>query len=97
MRSRYSAFAKGLADYLIRTTDPDGEAYEEDTALWRKSLLQTAKSHSFPGVIIHETGPDFVYFTARIFQGVRDVSFSERSHFVRRDGRWLYHDGAVEE
>ncbi len=38
MRSRYSAYALGLSDYIINTTHPDNPDYNEDTKQWREEI-----------------------------------------------------------
>ena len=39
VRARYTAFAYRLPDYLMRTTDPEGEEFDADAAKWKKGLL----------------------------------------------------------
>lgn len=95
MRSRYSAYALGLVDYIIATTDPDGPRWESDQAAWRASIRDFAKSCEFRGVTIHEAThheeDGVVEFTAELWRDGENASFRERSTFVRRQGRWLYH------
>ena len=79
MRSRYSAFVKGLWDYLAKTQaapfDPD-----------RKPL-------AWIGLKVDAATHDEVEFTARYVDGGREVTLHERSKFEQRDGRWLYTTG----
>jgi SEC-C motif domain protein len=97
MRSRYAAYALGLVDYVIDTTDPDGPRWEPDAAAWRASTEAFCRGTRFEGLRILGAGDDgdrgWVHFRAILSRGRQDVSFEERSTFVRRDGRWLYHDG----
>lgn len=99
MRSRYCAYALGLVDYILATTDPEGGAWEHDRASWAADVLRFASSTSFTGLEIrssHESGDrGEVTFHAQLRRGGDDVSFAERSSFVRVEGRWLYHDGEV--
>jgi len=39
VRSRFTAYKYRLPDYLVRTTDPDGEEWDADEAAFRKGLL----------------------------------------------------------
>ncbi len=96
MRSRYSAYALGLVDYLIETTDPDGPAWRGDDG-WREELVRYCETTHFVGLRISghgTTGDDgFVVFRADLRSGSRDALLSERSRFVRHGDRWLYHGG----
>ena len=94
MRSRFCAYARGKSDYIISTTDPHGPAYEADLLQWRSSIRVFSACTTFVGLDIvqsHAEGSDaWVTFRAMLRQGNRDVSFAERSTFVRRAKRWLY-------
>ncbi|MGB8930594.1 MAG: YchJ family metal-binding protein [Anaeromyxobacteraceae bacterium] len=94
MRSRYSAFALGLAGYLESTHD--APATEEG----RRELEVAARSVTWLGLTVHRVergGPEddegVVEFTARSLDGRHAVELHERSSFRRKDGRWLYVDG----
>ncbi|OBK44843.1 YchJ family protein [Mycobacterium sp. 1081908.1] len=94
MRSRYSAFAYGDADYLFRTWHPrtrPAEVIVDPTITWT-------------GLEVVDTvagGPDDdsgeVEFTARFESGARTGSLHERSRFERRAGRWFYLDAVGED
>ncbi|TDP89350.1 SEC-C motif-containing protein [Leucobacter luti] len=93
MRSRFSAFALGLPEYLLRSWDPhtrpDRSDFDlDDTVEWRRLFIADTTGG----------GPDddagFVTFTA-IGRG-QDGRFEqrERSRFARgADGHWRYVDG----
>ncbi len=97
MRSRYSAFALKLPDYIISTTHPDNPQYSKDTASWRSSILMFCNEVHFDDLKIIEfiDGKDeaFVTFFAQLRQGEADASFQEKSRFLKIDGRWFYHSG----
>lgn len=95
MRSRFSAYATGLVDYIIDTTDPDGPQWVQDRAAWAVQISAFSTATRFAGLRIEHADEDTVRFHATLEQGGKDASFSEHSQFVHRDGRWLYH-GAVE-
>jgi len=100
MRSRYSGYALNLADYIMETTHPDNPHYQTDKAAWKKSLQQYNKLTLFDGLTIIEfTDGDleaFVTFHAQTRQRGRDTSFTERSRFLKVNGRWLYHSGVMQ-
>jgi len=89
MRSRYSAFALGLADYLWRTWHPRTRPERvtlDDTVWLGLDIIDVVdgSEHDQDGV---------VEFVAHHRQGRRRASLRERSRFERRAGRWLYLDG----
>lgn len=101
MRSRYAAYAKGEVDYIVATTDPDGEAWQVPESKWRKEIGQFGHEATFLGVDIIDSGTQgdcgWVRFHARLRNAAGvDASFTERSEFVRRDGAWRYSRGEVE-
>ncbi|MEO1331581.1 MAG: YchJ family metal-binding protein [Pseudomonadota bacterium] len=90
MRSRYSAFARGEAAYLLRTWAPET----------RPSSVGLDPRRVWTGLTVHaatETGPDAatVAFTARYAVDGKKGALSETSRFRREHGRWLYVDGEI--
>ncbi len=95
MRSRYAAYADGDVDYIIATTDHQGPQFQADRAAWAQSIAVFCRATRFEhleiravGSVVDDRGE--VEFFARLSRAGEDVSFVERSVFVRRDGRWLY-------
>ncbi|MBL8955820.1 MAG: SEC-C domain-containing protein [Myxococcaceae bacterium] len=78
MRSRYTAFAKGLWPYLAET---------------QVAPLEPGPTLAWVGLTVHEAKGDEVEFTARYVEGGREVSLTERSRFEQHDGRWRYVTG----
>ena len=97
MRSRYAAYALRQVDYIIKTTHPDYPGRMENLKEWRKDLLKFTDGTRFEGLTIldNEEGEErsTVTFRAQLRQGARDASFTEKSTFLRVDGRWLYRSG----
>lgn len=92
MRSRYSAYALELIDYIIKTTHPKNTP--QDRVRWKKELLHFAQNTSFEELTILEFTEEgdraYVTFFAKLSQNGRDASFMERSQFEKLAGRWLY-------
>ena len=90
MRSRYTAFAVGDADYLARTwhpgTRPETLDLEPDLR-WRGLEIVSAEAG-------HKRGT--VEFRASWSQGGTRGVLHERSRFVRQSERWWYLDGVVD-
>jgi SEC-C motif domain protein len=93
MRSRYSAFALDLADYIMATTHPNNPDYNNDKESWRKSILAFSQHTQFIGLKIDEfidgEGEAFVTFEALLDGG----SLKEKSRFLKEKGKWLYESG----
>lgn len=88
MRSRYSAYALKLADYLLQTWHPDTRPASLSTEdlngiKWLK--LEVVSHHP-----VDDTHAEVV-FTATYQSGKQKKSqLSEHSQFVRINDRWLY-------
>ncbi|MDE2368453.1 MAG: hypothetical protein KGN16_05720 [Burkholderiales bacterium] len=92
MRSRYSAYALGLEDYLLDTwhasTRPAAPLALDPALRWlglelRREVAQDADRAT-------------VEFVARCKLGGRASRLHETSRFVREGGRWFYVDGDQE-
>lgn len=102
MRSRFAAYALGLVDYIIDTTDPDGPQWVADRAAWCEQISTFRARTRFRGLVILETPEPaeqegFVTFRALLERDGTDVSFVERSRFTRREGVWRYHSAVHED
>ncbi|MFF6878860.1 MULTISPECIES: YchJ family metal-binding protein [unclassified Streptomyces] len=86
MRSRYCAFVKGDAGYLLRTWHPrtrPGTLELDPGMKWTGlEILGTTGGSAF-----HHTG------TVEFRASYRGGSLHERSGFERVDGAWVYVDG----
>ncbi|MFC3336949.1 YchJ family protein [Paracandidimonas soli] len=89
MRSRYSAFVLGLADYLLETWHPSTRpaALEPDPPGLKWLGLQVRGSRQ------ETEDAAFVEFVARTRLNGRAQRLHEVSRFVREQGRWFYVDG----
>jgi SEC-C motif domain protein len=99
MRSRYCAYAKHIFDYIISTTHPDNPDYNVDHNTWRYELQRYVADTRFDSLKIREfldgEATAFVSFTVSLRQNNQDISFTERSEFVKDSGRWFYKSGEV--
>jgi SEC-C motif-containing protein len=99
MRSRYCAYAKKLAGYLMATTHPQNPHYLTDKNEWEKQILLFCNHTVFQNlkILSFQDGETeaFVSFTAVLRQQGRDASFTEKSRFQKVEGRWLYVDGQI--
>ncbi len=97
MKSRYSAYALSLVDYIIETTDPQSSIYRLDHQSWKHQMLIFCSTTTFKQLEILDYIPGahmaFVIFIAYLSQHNCDATFTEKSTFIRRDNLWLYHDG----
>ncbi|MBA3856939.1 MAG: zinc chelation protein SecC [Cyanobacteria bacterium PR.3.49] len=97
MRSRYAAYALGLADYIIDTTHSAHPEFTNDRKSWKESIESFSNATKFDHLTINEfiDGEETatVTFTAHLRQAGEDVSFGEKSFFVKENGNWLYKAG----
>ena len=95
MKSRYSAYAAGASDYIIRTTHPDNSDYSTDHTSWKQSIEAFSRETDFLGLEIeaYRAGSEesFVTFRAMLSGG----EMRERSRFLKEEGRWLYVEGEM--
>ena len=98
MRSRYTAYATGNVNYIMKTTHPDGDHYREDKDAWLDDINVFCRECSFNGLKVENAETQdtkgWVTFHANISRGNEDLSFTERSFFVLENGQWLYHSAA---
>ncbi len=99
MRSRYSAYALCMPDYIIHTTHPGSPDFREDRAKWKRSISSFSQDTHFQGLEIidfQENGNiALVIFIAHVTQKKRDESFTEKSFFEKIRGRWYYRSGQL--
>ena len=55
VRSRYCAYRYRVPDYLISTTDPEGDEWDADQSKWKRSLLTFCDDFEFQGLEVGET------------------------------------------
>jgi SEC-C motif-containing protein len=90
MRSRYSAYARGLPDYLFRTWHPrtrPADVTMDPDVTWTGLDVEDCAA----GGVRDDRGE--VEFTAHYRLAGRPRAMHERGRFERRAGRWFYTDG----
>lgn len=99
MRSRYSAFALGLGEYLVETLAAEHADRAVPRAELVRALSAAKEKQRFLGLrIVHEAHDEKrgeVLFVARVYVRGEDQSFAELSEFVREEGRWRYAGGTL--
>jgi SEC-C motif-containing protein len=88
MRSRYTAFVRERADYLLATWHLRTRPASLDFEVGAKWLGLDVRAHQVTGADTAE-----VEFVARYRVAGQAVRLHERSRFVQEDGRWFYVDG----
>lgn len=98
MRSRYTAFAMGMVDYLINTTasshrnPDDAEVLAEQMQATTWTGLEIISTQA--GQASDEEG--VVEFIASFEAADEAAALHETSNFRREQGQWVYVDGEVE-
>jgi SEC-C motif-containing protein len=88
MKSRFTAYAIGNADYIIKTTHKTSPHYEKNINEWRKSIKQFSNSAFKKLEILNFIDGEkeaYVEFKAYI----DDYVMHERSYFIKED-KWYY-------
>jgi peptide deformylase len=97
MRSRYSAYALDIPDYIIESTHPSNPRHSEEHSQWKQQVSQFSQTSSFRGLEILDFKENqtiaSVTFTAYLSQENRDTTFTERSYFEKIKKRWYYQGG----
>mmetsp|Transcript_19613 Transcript_19613/g.25388 ORF Transcript_19613/g.25388 Transcript_19613/m.25388 type:complete len:234 (+) Transcript_19613:103-804(+) len=106
VRSRYSAYALGDWEYIVKTTHPTSSSFTQDRKQWLTALRdQPYQEYRFLGVnILEESIQDqenaIVLFLAKLLHKKNKdrADFTERSFFKRDDTTqgWLYVGGDVD-
>lgn len=99
MRTRFSAYALGLTDYIMATTHPGYGAYHSNKKEWVKEILLFSQGTTFRRleILSDQEGEEeaSVTFTAYLNRGECDTTFTEISRFIKKEGSWLYADGKI--
>lgn len=97
MRSRYTAFATGDVDHLVRTwhprTRPDDLTLDPGTRWIGLTVVRTERGAGDDSDGVVEFVAAFDESSAGPGRGATAGCLHEVSRFVRRAGRWVYVDG----
>ncbi len=97
MKSRFSAFAFCKSDYIIKTTHQKNCDFSLNTSSWIADIEQFCKNTIFEKLeilnFIDSDFESFVTFKATLSQNKKDVSFIEKSRFLKESNIWFYVDG----
>lgn len=89
MRSRYSAFVLGRADYLLASWHASQRPVELALQPDVKWLGLEVREHQQ----LDASHAEVLFVARQRVASGRAVRLTERSRFVREDGRWYYVDG----
>jgi peptide deformylase len=99
MRSRFSAYALNLAEYIIRTTHPANPEYGQDHCLWAGKITEFSRHTEFRHLEILEANEwgtvATVTYVAYLVQGGREEVFTEKSYFQKMGEKWFYRSGRL--
>ena len=91
MRSRYFAYVKGNAEYLLKSWHPKYRPAELNLENSQVNWLGLQIVRTQAGLVRDAQG--VVEFIARFEQAGKTGMVQERSRFVFEHGQWLYLDG----
>jgi len=107
LSARYSAYVEREADFVMDTTHPSNDDYDEDRDAWRAKVLDFARASTFVGLEVYDEverddGRTSITWTARlkVLDGLVDDRLVETKDFVERsiferseEGGFLYVEG----
>lgn len=107
VRARYAAYSIRAIDFLIASTHPDHEAYQQDFQKWRRSIAadcydayELTKCDILSCTVQDDDTVAQVCFKAFMIERAtrEQTSFQETSTFIRdpESKAWLYREGSVE-
>ena len=101
MKSRYSAFFVCNPEYIIFTTHEKNPDFTSNIEQWEKSIVSFSRNTKFEKLeildFIDTKEESFVTFKVVLFQDNEDISFTERSRFLKVNNIWKYVDGEFSE
>ncbi len=99
MRSRFSAYALGEAEYLWRTLHPEHPDRQDagGEPAYLASVRASRRTMRFVRLRVLDHDETRVLFHAEIYEGGREKSFMERSQFKRDERGWRYLSGEPRE
>lgn len=95
MRSRFSAYVLGKADYLLFSWHPDTRPSEFVLDVQRVKWVGLSIISTELGGVNDREG--VVKFIARYKIGGRAATLAETSRFIRFNGQWKYIDGVIDQ
>jgi len=84
MRSRYSAYALGLVDYIQKT---------QQAPIDPKETQDFCQNTEFERLEILSFGEDWVHFIAHLKQNGKPFKLAEKSYFKKIHSHWVYVKG----
>ncbi len=97
MKSRYSAFSVCNPEYIIFTTHEENPDFTSNIEQWKKSIVSFSRNTKFEKLeildFVDTEEESFVTFKVTLFQDNEDISFTERSRFLKVNNIWQYVDG----
>jgi SEC-C motif-containing protein len=90
MRSRFSAYATGDAEYLWHTLHPDHEERAHPRDEVTRAIKAASRTLKYMRLKILEARDERVLFLAEVFERGANRSFVELSTFARDGGAWRY-------
>ena len=90
MKSRFTAFAIGKIDYIIKTSTfqndfDDLKSFSDSCEFKKLEILE----------FIDGNNNAYVTFKATLFCEDNDNSFTEKSKFIKKDDKWYYESGEI--
>ncbi|MEE4359159.1 MAG: YchJ family protein [Desulfococcaceae bacterium] len=97
MRSRFSAYAKKITDYIVKSTHPDQR--QADSPQTVEDWAQNTRWHSLNILECTDGGPEdtegSVEFVADYTEKNKRKKHHELAQFKKKDGKWFFYDAGL--
>lgn len=96
LKARYSAYARGLADYVVKTTHPENPDFEDSLKALAEETCSKLKFYKLDIMDYDILNDQESYVTFRVNYGLPNGErrvMEERSRFVCEGDKWLFRDG----
>lgn len=97
MKSRYCAYSISNSDYIISTNHKTNIDFTRNFKQYSEEILFFCKNTHFAKLeildFIDGQNESYVTFRATLFQDKKDISFTEKSKFIKENDKWFYVSG----
>ena len=96
MRSRYSAYALGLCDYIIATTHSSNVDYSLNKKKWKEDIDIFCKQNQFINLQILSHFENDIVGHVKFIATLSSGDLCETSKFIKMNKKWFYQNAVLD-